>query len=152
MARRIGIRKVKDKSGRIRREWVDLGPIVPRDPSKKPPKNPHFTIEIHPKHRKIMLEEHMTHDGVAEPLLPEWFRNNPAFTFESSFRKPQGSKKKDQRPSEAADRAKQLCAQGWYQKEAAHEAAEWLRKERGWVDKPGKDVEKTILKRLRQNR
>jgi hypothetical protein len=95
-----------------------------------------FTVLRHPKH----------HD-----FFPEWFRNHPAYTFESTFTKPQGAKKKDARVRAATERAWQSCAQGTDQINAAHEAACWLRNECGWVDKPGKDVERTIYWNLRRS-
>jgi hypothetical protein len=110
--------------------------MVPNLGPRKKLEKFHVIARLHPKHQHIAYE-YLEPDQV---------------TIVSTFRKPQGAKKKDQRVRAATERARQSCAQGTDQINAAHEAACWLRNECGWIDKPGKDVERTIYKNLRQNR
>jgi hypothetical protein len=142
MARRVTFEKVRDSTGAvIGIKQVDLGPVVPRDPSRKSPKNPKFTTIIHHKHRQ---------------LLPEWWLNNPNFTIESSFRKPEGPTKY-LLSREATKAARWLVTEkGYSHKDAARKVVQTIRdKFPKMAEKWSKQMiglEDRIVKNLRQGR
>jgi hypothetical protein len=111
------------------------------------PKKHHFTVIVHHKHRDI---------------LPDWFLNNPAYTFENAFKKHKGLHR-----GGSALGVRLATTHAWVlinhkgksQDQAVEEAGRVIRQS-GWVDKKRKKkgimvvtkIEDTIHKNLGQNR
>jgi hypothetical protein len=81
-----------------------------------------ITIVLHQKHRDL--------------VLPDWMKTNPALKFVDTFKKPRGPTATKAIVRFATRLAHWLVtAEGFSQKEAAHLAAEYVKKQYGYNEK-----------------
>jgi hypothetical protein len=126
--RRIDI--IKDGKGGYKE--VDLGPVVPRQPTTKGPKK--FTIEVH--HKRL---------GKKGADLPEWAFEHPDWTITGQ------SQKRGEAMNAMVDRCWRLMDEGMTAKEAVRDTVA-LVTSRLNVSKLYKDLPATLYLKLRKGK